>query len=186
MLKKIMIFLSFIPASFIFSMETNDAASKAIRVSLTCGEEIKKINKDGACLYYFFKGAFKAMGEHNATERPSELLSFFAEGKINENMKLTHMPATDYLNIIVKNQFATLDKGFDEEYKRTKNIKQTWEWFGEFFKQKGLQEPLAEYKKQLVKADQEGIESIALENKGISNDGRTVFINVILLEHNEK
>jgi hypothetical protein len=184
------------------SAKTNSENEKSEKtkyeISESCHQDIQKINKDGGTLYYFFKGVFKCMGETaDISHKPSHIIDFFAQSAndgsvtdIDSITKLVFMPATAYLNIIVKKHYGALDAAFMKKYDELAALPKTdkqgepgavqmaWEWFDGYFKQKGLEEPFAAYKKTLIQTD-----AIRLEfaQKGVpvrlSADGSTIFFS---------
>ncbi len=153
-------------------------SKNTIKVSEKCAAGIEQINTDGGKLYYFFKGVFKSLGEtNNPSHRPSDIFLFFStnESGINESTQPCYMTATEYLQLIINPNLDQFDKAFIQEYEKTKDVKQSWKFFAKHFKEKGIQTPFAEYKKQMIKNDQKRLD---LANQGIylSDDGKTIII----------
>lgn len=157
--------------------KAQEEPKKVQHVTEKCHAAIESINIDGTRLYYYLKVTFDAMGKRNIEkDRPSHILKFLAEnkGNINEATNLSYMPATAYLQCILSKHYDDLDAAFEKQYNTTKNVQKTWQWFAEdYFKQKGMEEPLAEYKRKLVAQDEETQE---LAKKGIFFHGDTKVI----------
>jgi hypothetical protein len=174
MLKKIMLL------SLVFSL-TGLAADgdKTIKITEKCFENIQKINKDGGKLFYYFKGAFQAVGKRGeAQHKPSDIIKFLSSAKsgIDEATQLSYMPATQYLDVFDEQALKKLDEVFQEKYDECQNTKEAWHLFIKYFKQNGLTEPLKKYKEQLIQEDQNKRE-LARHGIFISDDNKTLFFN---------
>ena len=140
------------------SLTISTFSIKAVKMSVACKQTLDTINEDSTKLYYFFVGAFNGMAkENNPHYKPSAIITFFASSKesdLNQKVPLVHMSATDYLINFVQPRLPNLDQAFYEKYNETKKVPETWQWFTEHFKEKGLKEPLEIYAQQLIENDQ--------------------------------
>lgn len=155
------------------SLTASEQAEQKYEVSEKVALQIKNINQDGGKLYYYFKGVFEAMGKQNRLTMPSEILSFFASemSGINTATQLVHMPATKYINLIIKPHCQKFDEAFAKKLAAEKNNQKAWAWFDKHFKEHGLIKPFKAYKLDLIQKDQ-----LARVGIAISPDGSTFII----------
>jgi len=175
MIKKLMLINLF--ALSILASSPPDGAPTTVEVSVSCNENLEKINYDVPRLYYSLVGGCQALAKKNdPTIKPSALFKFFGtEHKtFNSDVPLKYMSATDYVCQYIMPRSAELDKDFGVKYNEEKNVAKTWKWFEEHMRQKAIIEPLSNLKKQLVEDDKEKRE---LAKKGIFFSGNTVIIN---------
>lgn len=135
----------------------NAMSNQQVKVSERFATNLGKVNRDGGKLYFFCNGVFGAMAEKKAEEKPSDILSFLAngEGNINEATQCEYKPATWYLSTLVKRLFGKLDLAFLSKLKCFENDQQkTWQWFDGHFKEEGLSKPLTELKRQALSIEQ--------------------------------
>lgn len=146
MLKKIIFFsLYLLP---IFAMENRN-----FRMSRKTYSTIQTINNDRLFLTPHFEKFFQGMGnQNNPHVKPSDLLKHLELCQHlhkDVDSRLKHLTTCQYLTIIGEHH-DQLDAAFANTYGMNQNVKQTWNWFGHYFKQNGLGDPLNAYKLELI------------------------------------
>jgi hypothetical protein len=158
--------------------------NKKYEITVTCNEDLQKINNDYGWVLNYFEGVFKSLAELNRVDRkPSDIITYFQTEQcgIDKTVRKHYMPATDYIRLVSKHN-ATFDAAFQKQLSLTPpagtettqpTAQNPWLVVHTLFNDK-LKEVCVEFKTKVVEED---AEKLRLAKMGIFIHGRTIFVN---------